>query len=192
MAGLVVAARGSNSAIVRNVSFKLAAGQGVGIICPSGSGKSTLARALVGVWPPARGMIRLDGAELSHWEPEALGSSIGYLPQGVELFDGTIAENISRFASNADPAAIIEAAGRRASVDPVDVGRLRHADRCCRRHPVGWLAPAHRPCPGALRQAVPAGARRAECQPQCRRRGGACPPGRAGRSSSSSPTGRTP
>ncbi|MCA1492219.1 type I secretion system permease/ATPase [Ensifer sp. NBAIM29] len=110
VAGLVVAAPGSNAAIVRDVSFNLAAGQGVGIIGPSGSGKSTLARALVGVWPPARGTIRLDGAELSQWEPEALGRSIGYLPQGVELFDGTIAENISRFAKDADPATIIEAA----------------------------------------------------------------------------------
>jgi ATP-binding cassette, subfamily C, bacterial PrsD len=110
VAGLVVTAPGSNAAIVRDVSFKLAAGQGVGIIGPSGSGKSSLARALVGVWPPARGTIRIDGAELSQWEPEALGPSIGYLPQGVELFDGTIAENISRFASDADPATIIAAA----------------------------------------------------------------------------------
>ncbi|MBB4188880.1 ABC-type protease/lipase transport system fused ATPase/permease subunit [Sinorhizobium terangae] len=109
-AGLVVAAPGNNAAIVRDVSFKLAAGQGVGIIGPSGSGKSTLARALVGVWPPARGTIRLDGAELGQWEPESLGPSIGYLPQGVDLFDGTIAENISRFARDVDPAAIIEAA----------------------------------------------------------------------------------
>jgi ATP-binding cassette, subfamily C, bacterial PrsD len=110
VAGLVVTAPGSNAAIVRDVSFKLAAGQGVGIIGPSGSGKSSLARALVGVWPPARGTIRIDGAELSQWEPEALCPSIGYLPQGVELFDGTIAENISRFASDADPATIIAAA----------------------------------------------------------------------------------
>ncbi|WP_234828152.1 type I secretion system permease/ATPase [Sinorhizobium fredii] len=110
VAGLVVAAPGSNAAIVREVSFKLAAGQGVGVIGPSGSGKSTLARALVGVWSAARGTIRLDGAELSQWEHEALGPSIGYLPQGVELFDGTIAENISRFAREADPTAIIEAA----------------------------------------------------------------------------------
>lgn len=108
--GLAISAPGTNVAIVRDVSFKLVAGQGVGVIGPSGSGKSTLARALVGVWPPARGGIRLDGAELSQWVPEALGPSIGYLPQGVELFDGTMAENISRFATDADPAAIIEAA----------------------------------------------------------------------------------
>ncbi|KOF18492.1 type I secretion protein [Ensifer adhaerens] len=110
VATLTVVAPGTTVPIVRDVAFGLWAGQGLGIIGPSGSGKSTLARALVGIWPPARGTIRLDGAELHNWDPEALGSSVGYLPQGVELFDGTVAENISRFADNADPAAIIEAA----------------------------------------------------------------------------------
>ncbi len=110
VAGLAAAAPGSNVAMVRDVSFRVLAGQGIAVIGPSGAGKSSLARALVGVWPPARGTIRLDGAELSQWEPEALGRSIGYLPQGVELFDGTIAENISRFEENPDPVAIIEAA----------------------------------------------------------------------------------
>lgn len=110
VSGLAVLAPGTTTPLVRDIAFALSAGQGLGIIGPSGSGKSTLARALVGVWPPARGTIRLDGAELDNWDPEALGASIGYLPQGVELFDGTIAENISRFADNADPAAIIEAA----------------------------------------------------------------------------------
>lgn len=107
---LSVVAPGTQTPIIRDVSFNLSAGQGVGIIGPSGSGKSTLARALVGIWPPARGTIRLDGAETNHWDPEALGSSIGYLPQGVELFDGTIAENISRFDAMAKPGAIIDAA----------------------------------------------------------------------------------
>ncbi|WP_245298552.1 type I secretion system permease/ATPase [Sinorhizobium sp. A49] len=110
VSNLVIAAPGANTAIVREVSFRLERGQGLGIIGPSGSGKSTLARGLVGIWPAVRGTIRLDGAEVSQWDPEALGPSIGYLPQGVELFDGTIAENISRFASNVDPMAIIEAA----------------------------------------------------------------------------------
>ncbi len=109
VAGLAVLAPGTSAPLVRDISFALSAGQGLGIIGPSGSGKSTLARALVGVWPPARGTIRLDGAELNNWVPDALGTSIGYLPQGVELFDGSIAENISRFADNADPVAIIEA-----------------------------------------------------------------------------------
>lgn len=109
VAGLAAVAPGSNVAIVRDVSFKVLAGQGIAVIGPSGAGKSSLARALVGVWPPARGTIRLDGAELSQWVPGDLGRSIGYLPQGVELFDGTIAENISRFEEDPDPVAIIEA-----------------------------------------------------------------------------------
>ncbi|MBD9651529.1 type I secretion system permease/ATPase [Ensifer sp. ENS09] len=110
VSGLAVLAPGTIAPLVRDISFQLSAGQGLGIIGPSGSGKSALARALVGVWPPARGTIRLDGAELNNFEPEAIGAAIGYLPQGVELFNGTIAENISRFADSAEPAAIIEAA----------------------------------------------------------------------------------
>lgn len=110
VSGLSVAAPASNSAIIRDVSFALQARHGLGIIGPSGSGKSTLARALVGVWPPMRGTIRLDGAEIEQWNPEALGASIGYLPQGVELFDGTIAENISRFVMPDKPSEVIEAA----------------------------------------------------------------------------------
>ncbi|UJW76038.1 type I secretion system permease/ATPase [Rhizobium sp. SL42] len=110
VAGLTVLAPGSTSPIIRDITFMVTAGQGVGIIGPSGSGKSSLARALVGIWPPARGSVRLDGAELDQWESEALGPAIGYLPQGVELFDGTIAENISRFFPTAQPEQIIEAA----------------------------------------------------------------------------------
>lgn len=110
VAGLTVVAPGANTPITRDISFSVSAGQGVGIIGPSGSGKSSLARALVGIWPPARGSVRLDGAELDQWDPESLGPSIGYLPQGVELFDGTIAENICRFSTEATPDKIIEAA----------------------------------------------------------------------------------
>lgn len=110
VSGLTVIAPGTQTPIVRDASFNLKAGEGVGIIGPSGSGKSTLARALVGIWPPARGTIRLDGAEIDQWDSEALGPSIGYLPQGVELFDGTIAENISRFDISAKAETIIEAA----------------------------------------------------------------------------------
>ncbi|MGL3608996.1 type I secretion system permease/ATPase [Rhizobium sp. G187] len=109
-AGLTVMAPGANAPVIRDISFSVSGGQGVGIIGPSGSGKSSLARALVGIWPPARGSVRLDGAELDQWDPEALGPSIGYLPQGVELFDGTIAENICRFSADAQPEQIIEAA----------------------------------------------------------------------------------
>ncbi len=110
VSGLAVIPPGSAKPIIHDVSLSLFAGQGLGIIGPSGSGKSTLSRALVGIWPPARGSIRLDGAALNQWDPEALGPSIGYLPQGVDLFDGTIAENISRFSAQASPELIIEAA----------------------------------------------------------------------------------
>ncbi|MFK0207726.1 type I secretion system permease/ATPase [Agrobacterium sp. NPDC090283] len=110
VSGVAVVAPGNQSPTVRDVTFSLTAGQGLGIIGPSGSGKSTLVRALVGIWPPARGTVRLDGAEIDQWHPEALGPSIGYLPQGVELFDGTIAENISRFSGSANPSDVIEAA----------------------------------------------------------------------------------
>ena len=80
------------------------------MIGPSASGKSSLARLLVGVWPPARGKVCLDGASLDQWSPEVLGRHIGYLPQSVELFDGTVAENISRFETNPEPAAVLAAA----------------------------------------------------------------------------------
>ena len=96
--------------IVDDVSFALHGGGGLGIIGPSASGKSSLARLLVGVWRPASGAIRIDGAALEQWAPEDLGRHIGYLPQDVELFAGTVAENIGRFEAVADPQAIIAAA----------------------------------------------------------------------------------
>lgn len=80
------------------------------IVGPSGAGKSSLVRALVGVWAPAAGAIRIDGSELQHWDADALGRHLGYLPQNVELFAGTIAENISRFREDATSEQIIEAA----------------------------------------------------------------------------------
>lgn len=95
---------------VIGVDFKLNAGDGLGIIGPSGAGKSSVARALVGVWPVLRGAIRLDGSELTHFDPTKLGGAIGYLPQSVELLDGTIAENIGRFNQNHDTGAILRAA----------------------------------------------------------------------------------
>lgn len=110
VSNLAALAPGTATPIVHDITFSLSAGQGLGVIGPSGSGKSTLARALVGVWPQVRGTIRLDSAELHNRAAEELGASIGYLPQAVELFDGTIAENISRFAECADPGAIVEAA----------------------------------------------------------------------------------
>jgi ATP-binding cassette subfamily C protein len=107
---LAVAPPGVQRLVVQEVAFALKAGQAVGVIGPSGSGKSTLARALVGVWAPARGKVRLDGAALEQWSPERLGAHVGYLPQDVELFDGTVAENIARFAEKPDPAAVVAAA----------------------------------------------------------------------------------
>jgi ATP-binding cassette, subfamily C, bacterial PrsD len=101
---------GSEKPVVVDVSISLKAGNGLGIIGPSGSGKSSLARLLVGVWRPARGRIRLDGAALEQWSPEALGQHIGYLPQDVELLAGTVAQNIGRFSEPQDPKAIIAAA----------------------------------------------------------------------------------
>ena len=107
---LTVAPPGGSQAVVGDVSFELEAGQGLGIIGPSGSGKSSLARALVGVWPAARGAVRLDGATYDQWSHEVIGRRIGYLPQDVELFAGTIAQNIARFEPNASPEEIIAAA----------------------------------------------------------------------------------
>ena len=101
---------GGSRVVVQNVTFELKAGDGMGLIGPSASGKSSLARALVGVWLPQRGTVRLDGATLDHWSPEQLGPHIGYLPQDVEIFEGTIAENIARLESDADPAKIVAAA----------------------------------------------------------------------------------
>jgi len=101
---------GGERPVVNDVSFELKSGQALGIIGPSGSGKSSLARALVGVWQPARGSIRLDRAQLNQWSAESLGRHIGYLPQDVELFDGTVASNIARLDPTADPEAIVDAA----------------------------------------------------------------------------------
>ncbi len=101
---------GVQKIVVQDISFKLEAGQGLGIIGPSGSGKSSLARLLVGVWYPVRGKVRLDGAALDQWSPDALGRHIGYLPQDVELLGGTVAQNIARFEAKPDSEAIIAAA----------------------------------------------------------------------------------
>ena len=95
---------------VIGIDFQLTAGDGLGIIGLSGSGKSSIARAMVGVWPVLGGAIRLDGSELRHFDPVALGRTIGYLPQAVELLDGTIAENIGRFSPQHDTEAILKAA----------------------------------------------------------------------------------
>jgi ATP-binding cassette, subfamily C, bacterial PrsD len=96
--------------VVRDVSFALQSGSALGIIGPSASGKSSLARALVGVWQPVRGSVRLDGATLEQWSPKVLSRHIGYLPQDIELFEGTIGQNIARFDPEADIEKIVTAA----------------------------------------------------------------------------------
>lgn len=105
-----VAPPGTQVPVVRNISFSLSAGDGLGIIGPSGSGKSSLVRGLIGVWQTIGGHVRLDGADLFQWDRERLGQSIGYLPQDIELFDGTVAQNIARFDSNATSEELIAAA----------------------------------------------------------------------------------
>ena len=110
---------GESQASLRMVNFKLGAGQAMGVIGPSGAGKSTLARAITGVWRTAGGKIRLDGAALDQYDPDVLGQLIGYLPQRVTLFEGTIAENISRLEANPDPAAIVTAAQKAAAHDMI-------------------------------------------------------------------------
>ena len=112
---LAVTAPGAQKMLVTDVSFSLKAGSALGIIGASASGKSSLVRALVGVWRPSRGVVRLDGAALEQWSPDALGAHIGYLPQDVELIEGTIAENIARFEP-APPADSVIAAAKAAGV----------------------------------------------------------------------------
>jgi ATP-binding cassette subfamily C protein len=106
---VAVAVPGTQTVTLSGVSFELTAGTVLAVIGPSAAGKSTLARALTGVWPLARGAVRLDGAALSSWSPEALGSHVGYLPQDVQLFDGTLTENISRFEEMPDSQRVIAA-----------------------------------------------------------------------------------
>ena len=107
--GAYATAPGSPVTILRGVSLNVAPGEALGIIGPSAAGKSTLARLLVGVWPATAGKVRLDGADVFLWDKEALGPWLGYLPQDVELFDGSIAENIARFGEIDGEAVILAA-----------------------------------------------------------------------------------
>jgi PrtD family type I secretion system ABC transporter len=106
---LIVRVPGRDVPVLKSVSFSINAGTVLGVIGPSAAGKSSLARALVGVWPAASGAVRLDGSDLTHWDSEELGRFLGYLPQDVELFAGTIAENIARFGDT-NELAIVRAA----------------------------------------------------------------------------------
>jgi ATP-binding cassette subfamily C protein len=107
---LTVVPPNSKTATVVNVNFTVAAGEVLGVIGPSGSGKTSLARALVGVWRPAQGCVRIDGAALEQWPPNVLGPALGYLSQSVDLFDGTVNENIARMAEKPDDNAVVAAA----------------------------------------------------------------------------------
>ncbi len=107
---LTVIPPGEKHAALRMINFRLEPGTALGVIGPSGAGKSTLARALTGVWPPAGGKIRLDGAATEQYDPDVLGGYMGYLPQRVTLFDGTIAENIARMSVTPDAEQVVAAA----------------------------------------------------------------------------------
>ncbi|MFT6457229.1 type I secretion system permease/ATPase [Pseudophaeobacter arcticus] len=112
---LAVVPPGESRAQLRNVSFRVEPGQAIGVIGPSGSGKSTLAKALTGAWKPAAGTVRLDGAALDQYDPDVLGRHFGYLPQRVQLFDGTIAQNIARLAEEPDAEKVVAAAKKAAA-----------------------------------------------------------------------------
>ena len=110
---VAIAAPNGKAAIVDNVKFNLVAGEALAIVGPSGAGKTSLVRSLIGVWPPWRGEIRLDGATLDQWDETSLGRHVGYMGQTIEFFDGTIAENIARMSLTPDADAVL-AAGRAA------------------------------------------------------------------------------
>ena len=116
---LAVMAPGETRPQLRNVTFKVEPGQAIGVIGPSGSGKSTLAKALTGAWRAAAGTVRLDGASLNQYDAEVLGEHIGYLPQRVQLFDGTIADNIARLSSAPDATQVVNAAKKAAAHDMI-------------------------------------------------------------------------
>ena len=106
---LIVAPPGAKTPVLRSISFVAPAGSIVGIVGPSAAGKSTLVRALMGIWPPQHGVVRLDGADIASWDKQALGPYVGYLPQDIELFEGSISENIARF-DKVDPEKVVQAA----------------------------------------------------------------------------------
>ncbi len=108
---LQATAPGRKTAILKRLNADFNAGEVVAILGPSGAGKSTLARCLLGIWPNVEGEVLLDGENIQSWSRETLGPHVGYLPQDIELFDGSIAENIARFAKT-EPSVIIEAATR--------------------------------------------------------------------------------
>src|SRR5262249_46207645 len=106
---VVFAPPGSKEPVIKGVSFEIEPGQALALIGPSAAGKTTLVRLIVGNWVPQRGSVRLDGPELHTWDTDALGPHVGYLPQDVELFSGTVRDNIARMGEGPDEA-VIEAA----------------------------------------------------------------------------------
>jgi ATP-binding cassette subfamily C protein len=169
---LWVAPPGTQRFTVQGVSLLLQPGQALAVIGPSAAGKTSLVRGILGIWHPVRGEVRLDGATPDQWDAEALGSAIGYVPQTVDLIDGTVGQNIARF----DPAATSEAviaAARAASLHDAILALpdgydtlFRLVERAFRR-----AAPARRAGPRALWRPAPAGAGRSQFQS---RRGGRC------------------
>jgi PrtD family type I secretion system ABC transporter len=115
--------------MIRNIGLSIAAGESLGVIGPSASGKTTLVRLLLGLWRPQAGVVRLDGADISRWDRQDLGAHIGYLPQDVELFAGTVAENIARFG---------ETSGNSASESIVRAAKLAHAHELILQLPDGY------------------------------------------------------
>jgi len=109
--GITASPPGAKAPVVRNVSFALEPGDVLGVVGPSGSGKSTLARLLIGIWPAMMGKVRLDGADIYQWNKAELGPHIGYLPQAIELFGGTVSDNIARFGE-VDSEKVVSAAKR--------------------------------------------------------------------------------
>jgi len=110
--GLVAVPPGARKPVLHGISFSLEPGEALGVIGPTAAGKSTLARHLIGVWRPAAGSVRLDGASLQDWRREDLGPRIGYLPQDVELFEGSVKDNIARFEAQPDAERVVDAACR--------------------------------------------------------------------------------
>ncbi len=119
----------SRPALIKNISFTISAGQSLGVMGASASGKTTLARLLLGLWRPQAGVVRLDGGDISRWDRDALGEHVGYLPQDVELFAGTVGQNIARFR---------EASGAAASEKIVRAAQLAHAHELILQLPDGY------------------------------------------------------
>jgi ATP-binding cassette subfamily C protein len=110
--GITVAAPGDNVPVLRAISFKVKPGSALGVIGPSGAGKTTLAKVLTGIWRPAAGKVRIDGAALDQWPEDEIGRHIGYLPQEIGLMTGSVADNIARMSENRDDAEVVAAAKR--------------------------------------------------------------------------------